>query len=171
MKSAAPTASGEASSQRTTLLRMRRARSLKPRASKFWRRIARPRGCWSTKVTLAAPRESASMPRAPEPANRSSTSAPSMRRPTMLKIACLTMPWVGRMFLGALRRRPRASPPATRSLDIYLVLDADLAVAPHGPDPARGWHLALEACPSAGRNRDQQASAGLRVAHHQTLDL
>src|SRR2546430_11444104 len=111
------------------------------------------------------------MPSAPEPANRSRTSAPSMLGPTMLKIACFTMPWVGRMFLGALRRRPRASPPATRSLDIYLVLDADLAVAPHGPDPARGWHLALEAYPAAGRNRDQQASAGLRVAKHQLLDL
>src|SRR4029077_2004796 len=77
----------------------------------------RPRGSRSTKVTLAAPRESASMPSAPEPAKRSSTWTPSRRGPMRLKIACLTMPWVGRIPLGAFSRRPRASPPETRSFD------------------------------------------------------
>src|SRR5437773_5216121 len=60
------------------------------------------------------------MPKAPEPAKRSSTRAPSIVGPTRLKIASLTIPWVGRIPFGDFRRRPRASPPETRSLDIRL---------------------------------------------------
>jgi hypothetical protein len=41
-----------------------------------------------------------------------------MAGPTRLKMACFTMPWVGRIPFGALSRRPLASPPLTRSLDI-----------------------------------------------------
>src|SRR6267142_5599324 len=110
------------------------------------------------------------MPSAPEPANRSRTSAPSMLGPTMLKSACFTMPWVGRMFFGALRRRPRASPPATRSFDT-LGVNADLAVVPHHANPDRRPHRVLEPRGVGWRYRDQQSPAGLRVAQHHLVEL
>src|SRR6266446_7752834 len=46
----------------------------------------------------------------------------------MLKIAALTMPCVGRMPFGAFSRRPRASPPPTRSLDTSV--ESRAAAAP-----------------------------------------
>jgi len=47
-----------------------------------------------------------------------------------LKIACFTMPCVGRIPLGAFSLRPRASPPATRSFDKLVKLR--FAAAPDG---------------------------------------
>ena len=65
----------------------------------------------STKVTLAAPRESASRPSAPEPAKRSSTLAPSTG-PIRLNAASRTRSPVGRVAspLGAAIRLPRCVP-------------------------------------------------------------
>src|ERR671915_539267 len=55
----------------------------------------------STKVALAAPRESASMPSAPEPANRSSTRAPSTRSARIENSASRTRSDVGRVSVPA----------------------------------------------------------------------
>src|SRR5439155_1100694 len=68
------------------------------------------------------------------------------------------------MFFGALRRRPRASPPLTRSLDIRTRrltsgMDADLAVVPHDAD-----RLALErrrAQPTLDRGRHETGAERL----------
>src|SRR5207247_10822379 len=62
-------------------------------------------------------------------------------------------------------RPPRPAQPG------HLTPDADLAVASHGPDPARRWHLAREGLCAMRRNRDEQPAAGLRVAQHQLIDL
>src|SRR4029079_7576150 len=120
-KLARAASSGFESNQCTTSPRTTRVRSFSARAFKVWRRIVGPRSWRSTKVTLAAPRQRASMPSAPEPANRSSTCASSTSGPTMLKIAALTRLCVGRMPFGILSRLPRDSPPPTRSRDIELV--------------------------------------------------
>ena len=73
----------------------------------------------STNVARAEPWDSASMPRAPLPANRSSTSAPSItpRLRRALKIASRTLSDVGRVRPpgGATSVRPRALPPTTRT--------------------------------------------------------
>src|SRR5438477_1839437 len=63
----------ETTSARTTV-----ARPAKPVVSRFLRRAAIARGARSTNVTCAAPRDSASIPSVPAPANRSSTSTPAM---------------------------------------------------------------------------------------------
>ncbi len=69
----------------------------------------------STKTQLAAPRESASRPRPPEPANRSQTSAPSTG-PIRLKAVSRTKSEVGRVAVprGASKRRPLSSPAMIR---------------------------------------------------------
>ena len=87
------------------------ARSSSPRVASWpgWRR--RAAGASSTKTTDAAPREIASMPMAPLPANRSTTAIPSRstRLPRMSKIASRTRSDVGRVAVPA--RSPQA--PAT----------------------------------------------------------
>ena len=69
----------------------------------------------STKVTLSAPRESASSPSAPEPAKRSSTRAPSTG-PIRLNAASRTRSPVGRVArpFGAAIRVPRCVPAMIR---------------------------------------------------------
>ena len=92
------------------------SRPVAARLSRIWS-IARR--STSTKVTEAAPRESASMPSAPDPAKPSRTVAPSTapRLPKMSKIASRTRSLVGRRpgTFGAFSRRPRAVPPITRT--------------------------------------------------------
>src|SRR5258708_14991054 len=167
------TSSGEASNQRTTSPRTTCARSLRPSTSKFWRRIARPRAWWSTNVTPAAPRDSASMPSAPEPAKRSSTCAPSVPGPTRLKMACLTIPWVGLMPFGVLSLLPLASPPLT--LSPGTLAHPDRATAGDRPYERRpvglGAQRSLELRRLERRDGDQQAPAGLRVAQPHLVDL
>src|SRR2546430_5170783 len=80
------------------------------------------------------------------------------------------------MFWGALRRRPRASPPLTRSLDIRTRrltsgMDADLAVVPHDADPGRRFHRNLESMRVLPWDGDQQPAARLRVAEHHLVEL
>ncbi len=76
----------------------------------------------STNVTDAAPRDRASIPRAPVPANRSTTRIPfrSTRLPRMSKIDSRTRSDVGLTpsGTGAPSRRPRLVPPTTR-LDLH----------------------------------------------------
>jgi hypothetical protein len=69
-------------------------------------------GARSTKVTCAAPRESASRPSAPEPANRSSTRAPGRSCCSALIHASRTRSVVGRVRSpgGAAIVRPRQRP-------------------------------------------------------------
>src|SRR5213592_4922844 len=75
----------------------------------------------STKTTRSAPRESASSPIAPEPANRSSTSAPSTG-PTRLKAASRARSLVGRVSRpgGAKIRAPLCSPAMIRTRACWL---------------------------------------------------
>src|SRR5438093_1943284 len=80
------------------------------------------------------------------------------------------------MFFGALRRRPRASPPLTRSLDIRTRrltsgMDTDLAVVPHDADPGRRFHRNLESIRVLPWDGDQQPAARLRVAEHHLVEL
>ena len=74
-------------------------------------------GSESTRVARAAPRDSASMPRAPLPANRSTTDASSSccMLVRMENTASRTRSLVGRVSLpdGALRERPLAAPATT----------------------------------------------------------
>ena len=71
----------------------------------------------STNVAWAAPRDSASMPSAPEPANRSSTVASSITPidPSALNVASLTRSDVGRTARPSVATRwiPRAVPATT----------------------------------------------------------
>src|SRR5690349_8285345 len=91
-----------------------------PRLSAFSRISAAVRALASTKVQRTAPRLRASSPSAPEPAYRSSTTAPwrSIRFSTMLKRAPRTFSAVGRVAspLGVAMRRPPNSPPIIRSM-------------------------------------------------------
>src|SRR5947209_1516877 len=70
----------------------------------------------STNTALAAPRESASMPSPPAPANRSRTLVPATS-PSSANRASLTRSDVGLVALprGAFRRLPRYSPAITRT--------------------------------------------------------
>src|SRR5438874_15434 len=81
-------------------------------------RIAASDILWfSTKSTATAPRDSASNPRAPDPANRSSTRASGIDCCRMLNQASRTRSDVGRTVrpLGTFRRRPLNSPATIRS--------------------------------------------------------
>src|SRR5437773_2925601 len=77
------------------------------------RRALRASRCSSTNSAVAAPRDSASSPRAPEPAYRSTTRAPRTERCRMLNHASRTRFPVGRVLVpaGVLRRRFLNSPP------------------------------------------------------------
>ncbi len=70
----------------------------------------------STNVAQAAPRESASSPSVPAPANRSSTRTPRMLSPMMLKRASRTIEVVGRVVFpgGVFSARPRWIPAVIR---------------------------------------------------------
>ena len=69
----------------------------------------------STKVACAAPRDSASIPAAPEPANRSRTRASRRSGSRIAKSVCLTRSPSGRVASpGASSRVPRAVPAMTR---------------------------------------------------------
>jgi hypothetical protein len=72
----------------------------------------------STRTAEAAPRDTASIPSAPVPANRSSTLAPSTRSPSTPNSASLTRSLVGLVSRpGTARsRRPPRRPPTTRTL-------------------------------------------------------
>src|SRR5438105_5702073 len=80
--------------------------------------VARAKRCSSTKSALAAPRDSASKPSAPEPANRSSTRAPLIERCRMENHASRTRSAVGRTLsvAGVLSRRPLNSPAIIRTM-------------------------------------------------------
>jgi len=77
---------------------------------------AAARRSFSTKVTCAAPRERASSPSAPLPANKSSTRAASMRGCSQLNRVSRTRSGVGRISTpaGNCNRRPRCRPPMMR---------------------------------------------------------
>ena len=77
---------------------------------------AAARRSFSTNVTCAAPRDSASSPSAPLPANRSSTRAWSMRGCSQLNRVSRTRSGVGRISTpaGNRSRRPRCRPPMMR---------------------------------------------------------
>src|SRR5262245_26280581 len=94
--------------------------------------------CVSTKSTATAPRDSASRPRAPEPANRSSTRAPGIDCCRMLNHASFTRSPVGRTLrpAGVFRRRPLNSPAMMRSKtrDSRLNRHPPLPVIPLQPE-------------------------------------
>ena len=79
---------------------------------------SRARSSLSTNVAWAASRDSASMPIAPEPANRSSTVASSTTpsEPSALNVASRARSLVGRVAWpsGATSRNPPAVPATTR---------------------------------------------------------
>src|SRR5437763_6543390 len=70
----------------------------------------------STKITLAAPRDNASIPTAPEPAHKSRNREPSIRGARMLKSGSRSRSEVGRVWIegGLLNLRPRYLPAMTR---------------------------------------------------------
>src|ERR1035437_4748595 len=85
----------------------------------------------STKTALAAPRDRASMPPAPEPANRSRTLAPGSFGSRIAKRVCLTRSPIGRVpSPGASSRVPRALPAITRPAS--LIVGARRAVGIRG---------------------------------------
>src|SRR5581483_3470232 len=125
----------------------------------------------STKVHEAAPRDSASRPSAPEPANRSSTAAPSTG-PTRLNAFSRTRSEVGRVSRprGAAMRCPFRVPAMIRTpapsrarrrvggQTVGVVLPRTLLVAELGDDRAR----ALDQVAVGAEPREAQvAPAGL----------
>src|SRR6267378_2302031 len=97
----------------------------------------------STKSTETAPRDSASNPRAPDPANRSSTRASGIDCCRILNHASFTRSPVGRTVrpAGALRRRPLNSPAMMRSKtrDPRLNRGPTLPVVPLQPECHVEW--------------------------------
>src|SRR5205823_4446333 len=92
----------------------------------------------STKVRCDAPRERASRPSAPLPANRSSARAPWVRAPSQLKSVSRTRSGVGRMAAEAGKRSflPRHAPPMMRSVRARLpdlLADTAPCLAPAAP--------------------------------------
>ena len=107
-------------------------------AATFARNTATASRARSTLTSEAAPRDSASMPRAPVPANRSSTAAPS-RSPSRANRDSRTRSAVGRSPLrGARSRRPANRPPVTRRLNpLPLFRVAASRTTPAGHRPPR----------------------------------
>ena len=122
----------------------RRARGPRSRGPRRWRGCTRrPAGERSTRTwRCAAPRESASSPRAPEPAKRSSTSSPSTG-PTIEKMASRTRSAVGRVS------RPAGA------------ADAAAAVGPRRRSSRRRSSRGQRVEAAPGRRR---AAAGARAA-------
>ena len=83
------------------------ARAVRSRLARFARRAASAALAASTKVACAAPRDSASIPRPPEPANRSRTAPVTSGR--MLNTASRTFSLVGRVAAPCGARRTRSS--------------------------------------------------------------
>src|SRR5450631_457156 len=96
-----------------------RARSFKPKSRRFRCSAARARESRSTKVARLAPRDRASIPSAPVPANKSNTGWGGSG-PRMLNIASRTLAPVGRVVdpRGARSFRPRSAPAMTRILGV-----------------------------------------------------
>src|SRR5262245_9587252 len=96
-----------------------RLRDSSPSCSRFPRRYRTTLRSRSTNVQWAAPRDRASMPSAPVPANRSATRASRTRSrlTSALKTASRTLSVVGRVSRpgGDSIRRPRNSPATTRT--------------------------------------------------------
>src|SRR6266576_2103495 len=114
----------------------------------------------STKSALTAPRESASRPSAPEPANRSRTRAPRNGRWRMENHASRTRSPVGRTAspAGVFKRRPLNSPAMMR------------IIPPRPPPRVRNaeWGMGnVEA--SLSRRATFQFNSALRIPHCQTL--
>src|SRR4051794_13071606 len=135
---AAPPRKRSASERRTCVLpRVARSSPLRsaPSASRLERSARSAAGAESTKVAAAAPRESASMPSAPLPANRSSTRASGSRATSTENSASRTRSEVGRVAApgGATSRRPPHSPAITRtgSGQCREQLRRDLLLAAH----------------------------------------
>src|SRR5205823_1134152 len=104
------------SAKRSASARWIAARSSTLSVFTFALRVASAKRCSSTKSALAAPRDSASKPSAPEPANRSSTRALGIERCRIENHASRTRSAVGRTLsvAGVLRRRPLNSPAIIR---------------------------------------------------------
>ena len=112
----------------------------------------------STKTTRSAPRERASSPSAPEPANRSSTSAPSTG-PIRLNAFSRTRSEVGRVAMpfGAAIRCPRWVPAMIRMSLMVPARDVS-GLAPgtggvHARPLFRQWHPAFAALNHADQGR------------------
>src|SRR5207237_1395530 len=101
------------------------ARSSSPSAAMLRRNAASASRPSSIKAAALAPRDRASSPKAPVPAKASSTGRPAKGRPAAAKSPCERMlnkasrarSLVGRTASpgGAVRRRPRCTPPTMRS--------------------------------------------------------
>ena len=152
----------------------------------------RPAASDSTSSASAAPRDSASSPTAPEPANRSSEPRPSssVSVASVVNSASRTRSEVGRVSRpdGAASRRPPYRPatiaqrhPFSRYSGALLVDQrGDRGRAARGAGPARGRRRPAPAA-SARASRDQlavaqqgqqpqvRAAAGLRRAEHVAL--
>ena len=132
-----------AADQATASLCATVARSRSPSVSRFARSAVSAARSRSTNVQCAAPRDNASMPSAPDPANRSMTSAPSTMPidASELNIASRTMSVVGRVVSpsGATNRRPRNSPATTRI--------GPRLPAPRRPHRPADWGHAGSRCP------------------------
>src|SRR5438552_752118 len=105
------------SAKRSALWRCTTARSSTSSVLMFALRAESARRFNSTNSAVVAPRDNDSRPRAPEPANRSSTRAPGMERCRMLNHASRTRSAVGRVRspTGVFRRRPLKSPAMMRT--------------------------------------------------------
>src|SRR5512134_1527032 len=98
-------------------------------------------------TTSAAPRDSASKPRAPEPAKRSRQRLPERSCPSQLKSRSRTKSGVGRRLAAAGKRitRLRHSPPMMRTALLPFVRTDD-----HGDESLRP-HVPGERCADVGR--------------------
>ncbi len=101
---------------RAASLRSTRARSARPSASTLSRRARSAIASSSTNTAEGAPREIASMPTAPEPANRSRKGPRPTNGISVSRQAMRTWSAVGRVVRprGVARRRPLSSPARTR---------------------------------------------------------
>src|SRR5512144_953996 len=106
---------------------------------------------FSTNVAVVAPRDSASIPPAPLPANRSRTRAPGRSGSRIAKSVCFTRSAIGRVpGPGARSRIPFADPAITRPAS---AMGSGAARGLARPDPGQpaGFELAQERCRVRGQ--------------------
>ena len=138
------------------------------RAPPGWRLSARiAAGALSTNVAPAAPRLSASSPSAPEPANRSSTRAPSTRAPRMENSASRTRSEVGRVAPRRRRLQPAAAVAPRDHAHVGIIVPSR---APPAECATTRWRseprLRGRSTPSAWRIRTTSRQAA-QAARHQ----
>src|SRR5690625_2403162 len=132
MRSKGPPNRWDLSSRMNTSPMTMRDLDSKPTRRTFSRKTLAALRSFSTKTARAAPRLRASIPRAPDPANKSRTVPSGIRSPSMLNKASFTISPVGRVVVPGteFNRIPRREPPTIRIRSHSAPCDGLLAPSP-----------------------------------------